>query len=50
VAVAVIFIGFVVGGAALVPGPTWWLFWAGVGIAVVGLGIGASTKIVDDWY
>jgi hypothetical protein len=50
VAVAVIFIGFVVGGAALVPGPTWWLFWTGVGIAVVGIGIGASTKMVDDWY
>ena len=50
VAVAVIIIGFIIGGAALVPGPTWWLFWTGVGIALVGVGIGASTKMVDDWY
>ena len=36
VAVAVITVGFIVGGVALVPRPTWWAFWLGVGIAVVG--------------
>jgi hypothetical protein len=50
VAVAVIIIGFIVGGAAFFPTPTWWLFWTGVGIALVGIVIAASTKIVDDWY
>ena len=29
-------VAFVVGGLALVFGPTWWLFWVGLGLAAVG--------------
>ena len=51
VAVAVITVGFIVGGVALVPHPTWWAFWLGVGIAVVGCLMTAFAKtFTDDWY
>jgi hypothetical protein len=51
VAVAVIVVGFIVGGVALVPHPTWWAFWLGVGIAVVGCLMTAFAKtFTDDWY
>ena len=47
-AVIVIWIGFGVGGAAMVPEPKWWLFWIGVGIAAVGGIIGLAVHIFDD--
>jgi hypothetical protein len=50
VAVAVIVIGFTVGGIALPIGPTWWLFWVGVGIVVVGVIIATAGHVLDDWY
>ena len=51
VAVAVITVGFIVGGIALVPRPTWWAFWLGVGIAVVGCIMTLFAKtFTDDWY
>ena len=51
VAVAVITVGFIVGGVALVPRPTWWAFWLGVGIAVVGCIMTLFAKtFTDDWY
>jgi hypothetical protein len=50
VAVGIIITGFIIGGAALVAGPTWWLFWTGVGIVVIGALFGAATRIFDDWY
>jgi len=50
VAVTVIVIGFIIGGFAMVPTPTWWLFWTAAGITVVGLGIGAVAKMTEDWY
>jgi hypothetical protein len=50
VAVTIITIGFVVGGFAMVPTPTWWLFWTAAAIAVVGLGIGTLAKVTEDWY
>jgi type IV secretory pathway VirB2 component (pilin) len=50
VAVAIIVAGFVIGGAALVAGPTWWLFWTGAGIVVIGSIYAASIHIFDDWY
>lgn len=50
VAVAVIVIGFTVGGIALPIGPTWWLFWVGVGIVVVGVIIATAGRVLDDWY
>ena len=50
VSVSVIMVAFVVGGLALVFGPTWWLFWAALGLAVVGLLMSAGIGIFDDWY
>ena len=50
VAVAIIVVGFIVGGIALVAGPTWWLFWTGTAIAVIGSIFAASIRIFDDWY
>lgn len=51
VAIAVIVIGFLVGGIAMVPHPTWWAFWLGVGIAVVGCVMTLFSKTFsDDWY
>jgi hypothetical protein len=50
VATSIIVIGFCVGGAALPAGPTWWLFWLGVGIVVVGGIMALSARILDDWY
>ena len=50
VAVAIIVVGFVVGGIALPVGPTWWLFWTGTGIVVIGGIVALSARILDDWY
>lgn len=50
-AIAVIVVGFIVGGVAMVPTPHWWLFWLGVGIAVVGCVMTLFAKtFTDDWY
>lgn len=49
VAVTVIIVGFTIGGLGLVLGPTWWLFWAGVGVTVVGGIFGLATGIMDDY-
>ncbi len=49
-AVTIIVIGFVIGGFAMVPTPTWWLFWTAAAITAVGLGVGAAAKITEDWY
>jgi len=50
VAVSIIMVGFLIGGLALVFGPTWWLFWAGLGVVVIGGLLAASTNIFEDWY
>jgi len=50
IAVSAIVVAFVVGGLALIIGPTWWLFWASAGLAVAGFLVGAATNIMDDWY
>ena len=50
VTTAIVFVGFLIGGIALPIGPTWWLFWVGVAIVVIGALFGAATKIFDDWY
>ena len=50
VAVAIIIIGFIVGGIALPIGPNWVLFWVGAAIVVVGGIIAAAVHIMDDWY
>jgi pheromone shutdown protein TraB len=49
-AVAIIMIGFIVGGFALVFGPTWWLFWASAALAAVGALLALATNIFEDWY
>ena len=50
VASSIVIVGFIVGGIALPIGPTWWLFWTGVGIVVLGAIVGAAVHIFDDWY
>lgn len=51
IAVVVIIIGFVIGGVAMVPRPTWWAFWLGAGIAVVGCLMTLFARTFnDDWY
>ena len=50
VAVSIIMLGFLVGGLALVFGTVWWLFWTGLGLAVIGALLAASTNIFEDWY
>jgi len=50
VAACIIIAGFIVGGIALPIGPTWWLFWTGAGIVVLGAIYGAAVRIFDDWY
>jgi hypothetical protein len=50
VASTIIIVGFLVGGVALITGPTWWLFWTGVGVTAVGGILGLSIGIFNDWY
>jgi type IV secretory pathway VirB2 component (pilin) len=50
VAVSIIVIGFVVSGIAMVIGPSWWLFWTGGAIVVIGIIVAMSARILDDWY
>ena len=50
VAVSLIMVAFVIGGLALVFGPTWWLFWASLGLAVVGALLALGVGVFDDWY
>jgi len=50
VAVSIVMAAFVVGGFGLILGPTWWLFWVGVGMAVVGGLLALATDIFEDWY
>jgi hypothetical protein len=50
VAVSLIMAAFAIGGSALAAGPVWWLFWAALGLAVVGFLMCAAVGIFDDWY
>jgi hypothetical protein len=50
IAVSAIVVAFTAGGLALIIGPTWWLFWASTGLAVVGCLLAAATNIMEDWY
>jgi hypothetical protein len=50
VAVSLIMAAFAIGGSALAAGPIWWLFWAALGLAVVGVLMAAAIGIFDDWY
>ncbi|MQY07103.1 HGxxPAAW family protein [Actinomadura macrotermitis] len=48
VAVAIIFIGFAVGGVALCMGPSWVMFGVGGAIIVVGIVVGGLVHIFSD--
>jgi hypothetical protein len=50
VAVGMIMAAFLIGGLALVFGPTWWLFWVSVALATVGGLLALATNIFEDWY
>lgn len=50
ICVSAIVVAFIVGGIALITGPTWWLFWTGAGLAVAGCLVAAATNIMEDWY
>lgn len=50
VAVTIIMVGFLLGGLALVFGPTWVAFWVGAGLAVIGGLLALTTDIFEDWY
>jgi len=45
-AVTIMTIGFLVSGVALCVGPSWWLFWVGCGIVVLG---GIFALLADIW-
>ena len=48
---SVVTLGFIVGGASLIPGPHWIWFWVGAGIAIIGCLILAFSKAMNtDWY
>lgn len=47
----IVCVGFIVGGVAFIPHPTWWLFWLGAGAVIVGSLILATAKTMsEDWY
>jgi hypothetical protein len=53
VAVAIVVAGFLVGGLALIfgsHGPTWWLFWVGTALTVIGFLAMIATNTFNDWY
>lgn len=51
VCVTIVVIGFVIGGVAFIPHPTWWAVWVGGGVAAVGFIMLVFTNAVnEDWY
>jgi hypothetical protein len=50
VAVSTMMAAFLIGGFGLILGPTWWLFWVGVGLCAVGGLLALATHIFEDWY
>jgi hypothetical protein len=50
VAVSTIMVAFILGGVALIIGPTWWLFWFSLGLAALGGLLALFTNIFEDWY
>jgi hypothetical protein len=49
IAVLIICVGFTVGGIGLCLDPTWWMFWAGVGITAVGSVMALAVGIMEDY-
>jgi hypothetical protein len=51
VGVMIVFIGFLIGGIAMVPSPHWLIFWIGTGVAIIGCLTLLFTKTFsEDWY
>jgi hypothetical protein len=51
ICVAIVVIGFIIGGVAFIPHPTWWAVWVGAGVAAVGLiGLAFTNAVNEDWY
>jgi hypothetical protein len=50
IAVSIIMAAFLIGGLALVFGPTWWLFWVAAGLAAVGFLLAVGCRVFNDWY
>lgn len=51
VGVLIAIVGSIIGGAAFIPHPVWWLFWVAVGVFFAGILVLAGAKTVHkDWY
>lgn len=51
IGVTIAIIGSVIGGVAFVPHLTWWLFWVGTAVTVLGILVLAVARTVSkDWY
>ena len=51
IGVLIAVIGSVIGGAGFIPHMTWWLFWAGCAVFVLGLLVMAGARTFSkDWY
>ena len=51
VGVAIVIIGFIIGGIAFFPAPHWTIFWIGTGVAIVGcLSLLLTKTMNEDWY
>jgi hypothetical protein len=51
VGVAIVVIGFIIGGIAFFPAPHWTIFWIGTGVAIVGcLSLLFTKTMNEDWY
>jgi nitrate/nitrite transporter NarK len=48
-AVGVVVLGFLLGSLGLVLGPTWWLFWVGVVVALIGAGFAKAVGVMEDY-
>lgn len=51
IGVVIAIIGTIIGGAGFIPHMTWWLFWAGAAVTVLGLFVLVGAKTFSkDWY
>ena len=51
VGVAIVVIGFTIGGIAFFPAPHWTIFWIGTAVAIVGcLSLLFTKTMNEDWY
>ena len=51
VGVTIAIVGAIIGGVAFIPHITWWLFWTGAAVMVVGLFVLVGAKTFSkDWY